>query len=60
MPLLFALFCFAIAGLSFFVAFVALHIWLAATFLVRLCEGKYIQATLWLGLLAYLVSIDVR
>jgi hypothetical protein len=58
-PLLFAMFCLAIAAYSFFVVFVAVHIWLAATGLLRLLEGKYIRAALWFCILAWLVHIDV-
>jgi hypothetical protein len=57
MPLLIALFCFIIAAYSFFVAFVAAQIWLAATILLRLCEGKFVRAALWACVLAFLVSL---
>jgi hypothetical protein len=40
MPLLFALFCFIIAWAAFSVAFIAAHIWLAATILLRLTERR--------------------
>jgi hypothetical protein len=58
MPLLFAMLCFAIAAYSFFVVFVAVHIWLVATILLRLCEGKYVRAALWSFILAWLVNLD--
>jgi hypothetical protein len=57
---LFALFCFIIAGFAFFAAFIAVQIWLAATILVRLCEGRYIRAALWSCVLAFLVNIDAN
>jgi hypothetical protein len=57
MPLLFAMLCFAIAAFSFFVAFVAAHIWLAATVILRLLEGKFLQAASWSCLLAFLISL---
>jgi hypothetical protein len=52
-PLLFAMLCFAIAAYSFFMVFVAMHIWLVATILLRLCERKFIRAALWSSVLAY-------
>jgi hypothetical protein len=51
MLLLFSLFALLIAALSFFAAFVSLHIWLVATFITRLAEGKFIRAALWLCVL---------
>jgi uncharacterized SAM-binding protein YcdF (DUF218 family) len=48
MPLLFAMFCLAIAAYCFVAVFIAVHIWLAATVLLRLCEGKFVRAALWL------------
>jgi|RhiMetStandDraft_4_1073278.scaffolds.fasta_scaffold598213_1 hypothetical protein len=56
--LLFSLFCVIIAGYAFFAAFIAVQIWLAATILLRLCEGKYVRAALWCCVLAFLVNID--
>jgi hypothetical protein len=56
--LLFSLFCFIVAAYAFFAAFIALQIWLAATILLRLTEGRYIRAALWSCVLAFLVSID--
>ena len=58
MLLLLALFCFVIAGFAFFMAFIAVQIWLAATILLRLCEGRYVRAALWSCVLAFLVNID--
>jgi hypothetical protein len=58
-PLLFAMLCLAIAAYSFFVVFVAVHIWLVATILLRLCEAKYVRAALWFCILAWLVHVDV-
>ena len=58
--LLFSLFCFVIAGYAFFVAFIAVQIWLAATILLRLCEGKYVRAVLWSCVLAILINIDAH
>jgi hypothetical protein len=58
MLLLFALFCFVVAGFAFFAAFIAVHIWLAATILLRLSEGSYVRAALWSCVLAFLVNID--
>ena len=55
MWLLLAMTGFAIAVYSFFVVFVAVHIWLAATILLRLCEGSYVRAALWSCVLAFLV-----
>jgi hypothetical protein len=55
-PLLFALFCFVIAGFAFFAAFIAAHSWLAVAILLRLSEGSYIRAALWSCVLAFLVS----
>jgi len=52
-PLLFALLCFVLAGLA--LALIAAHIWLAATILLRLCEGKYVRAALWSCVFAFLV-----
>ena len=54
--MLFALLMLTIATLALFVAFVSTLIWLAATMVVRLCDGKYIQAALWFCLLAWLVD----
>jgi hypothetical protein len=48
MSLLFALFCFTMAGFAFFAAFIAVQIWLTATILLQLCEGKFVRAALWL------------
>ena len=59
MPLLFALLCFAIAVPALLVAFVAAHIWLAATIVLRLGAGAYVRAALWCCVLAALISIDV-
>jgi hypothetical protein len=56
--LLLAMLCFAIAAYSFFVVFVAVHIWLVATILLRLCDGKYIRAALWSCVLAFLINLD--
>ena len=58
MLILFSLFCFTIAGASFFVAFIAVQIWLAATILLRLSKGSYVRAALWSCVLAFLVNID--
>ena len=58
MLLLFSLFCFIIAGFAFFAAFIAVQIWLAATILLRLSEGRYVRAALWSCVLAFLVNID--
>ncbi len=55
MWLLFAMLCFAIAAYSFFVVFVAVHIWLVATILLRLSEGSYVRAALWSCVLAFLM-----
>ena len=60
MPLLFALFCFVMAGFAFFAAFIAVQIWLAATILLRLSEGSYVRAALWSCVLAFLVNIDAN
>ena len=60
MLLLLALFCFIVAGFAFFVAFIAVQIWLAATILLRLCEGRYVRAALWSCVLAFLVNIDAN
>ena len=59
MPLLFALLCFAIAGSALVAAFVAAHVWLAATIVLRLFAGEYVRAVLWFCILASLVHIDV-
>ena len=53
MPLLFALFCFVMAGFAFFAAFIAVQIWLAATILLRLSEGSYVRASLWSCVLTF-------
>jgi hypothetical protein len=58
MPLLFALFCFVMAGFAFFAAFIAAQIWLAATILLRLSEGSYVRAAFWSCVLALFVRID--
>jgi hypothetical protein len=58
MLILFSLFCFIIAWAAFSVAFIAAHIWLVATIVLRLCEGKYIKAALWSCVLAFLIHID--
>ena len=60
MPLLLALFCFVMAGFAFFAAFIAVQIWLAATILLRLSEGRYVRAALWSCVLAFLVNIDAN
>ena len=60
MLLLFSLICFVIAGFAFFTAFIAVQIWLAATILLRLSEGRYIRAALWSCVLAFLVNIDAN
>jgi hypothetical protein len=57
MPLLFALFCFAIAGFALFAAFIAVHIWLAATILLRVSEHSYVRAALWSCVLAFLALL---
>jgi uncharacterized YccA/Bax inhibitor family protein len=57
MPILFALFCFVMAGFAFFAAFIAAQIWLAATILLRICEGSYIRAAIWSCILALLVFV---
>ena len=57
MLLLSSLICFVIAGFAFFAAFIAVHIWLAATILLRLSEGRYVRATLWSCALVFLVLI---
>ena len=59
-PLSFAALCFAIAGPALFAGFIAAHVWLAATILLRLCTGAYVKAGLWLRLLAALVYLDVN
>ena len=33
-------------------------LWLAATILLRLSEGRYVRAALWSCVLAFLVNID--
>lgn len=58
-PLLFALLCFAIAGPALIVAVIALHIWLVAVIVQRLCAGRYVRTALWSCILAALVCIDV-
>jgi hypothetical protein len=58
MLLLFSLICFIVAGYAFFAAFIAVQIWLAATIVLRLCEGKYVTAALWSCVLAFFVNID--
>ena len=60
MLLLLALFCFIVAGFAFFAAFIIVQIWLAATILLRLSEGRYIRAALWSCVLAFLVNIDAN
>jgi hypothetical protein len=60
MLLLFSLICFIIAAFAFFVAFIAVQIWLAATLVLRLCEGKYIRVAVWSCVLAFLVNIDTN
>jgi hypothetical protein len=42
-----------IAPKAFFAAFIAVQIWLAATILLRLSEGRYIRAALWSCVLAF-------
>jgi hypothetical protein len=59
MSLLLALLGFAIAGPALLVAFVAAHVWLATTIVLRLCAGAYVRAALWCCILAALVAIDV-
>lgn len=59
-PLLLALLCFAVAGPALVVAFVALHVWLAATIVLRLIAGAYVRAVLWGGVLAALFHIDCQ
>ena len=58
MPLLFAMLGFAIAAYAFVVVFVAAHLWLAATIVLRLGEGNYVRAVLWGCVLVWLVHID--
>ena len=58
MLLLFSLICFIIAAYAFFVAFIAVQIWLAATILLRLSEGRYVRAAVCACVLAFLVNID--
>jgi hypothetical protein len=58
--LLLALLGFAIAGPALLVAFVAAHVWLAATILLRLGAGHYVRAALWLCILAALISLDCQ
>ena len=60
MLLLLALFCFVMAGFAFFAAFITMQLWLAATILLRLCEGKYVRAAVWFCVLAFFVHIDAN
>jgi hypothetical protein len=54
--ILLSIICFVIAGYAFFAAFIAVQIWLAATILLRLTEGRYVwAAALWSCVLALLV-----
>jgi hypothetical protein len=57
MPLQFALFCFVVAGFALYAAFITAQVWLAATILLRLCEGNYVRATLWFSVLTFLVFV---
>ncbi len=59
-PLLFAALCFAIAVPALVVAFVAAHLWLTATIVLRLSTGRTVRATLWLGVLVALIAFDCQ
>jgi hypothetical protein len=59
MLLLFSLFALLIAALSFFVAFVSLHIWLIASFITCLVENKFFRATLWACAIELLIRFDI-
>jgi hypothetical protein len=56
--LLFALLMFIGAAISFSVAIIALHLWFASRFILRLMEGKWFRAIGWLVLLLILFYID--
>ena len=58
--IIFAIVCFVIAAVSFSIAYACAHIWLIATLLLRLCEGKWIRAGWWALLLALLIHIDIQ
>jgi len=58
MLILLSIVCFIIAAYAFLAAFIAAHIWLAATILLRLSEGRYVRAVLWSCVLAFFVNID--
>jgi hypothetical protein len=59
MPLLITFIGFAIAVPALLVAFVAAHLWLAATIVLRLGTGQYVRAALWFYILGTLVTFDI-
>jgi hypothetical protein len=57
--LLLAMVFLPIAAVTLSAAYAGAHLWLVAHLLLRLAEGRYVSAALWLGALIGLLRLDL-